>query len=135
MVLWEVTYAPIYHITVVVIDTLPPRAGVTMKSGHKQKPTALERQHLPQFAIANLPPPSFTVTDLQGTTYHFAANEFYLAPNPTTATPADIAYLYPNTIEDRNGNIITLTTGTNQIAGRFPYHRYGWATSSSGGPR
>ena len=58
--------------------------------------------------------PSFTVTDLNGTTYSFQANSGQIGVGEccNQTFPATINNVFPTKIEDRNGNIIQFTPPT-----------------------
>jgi hypothetical protein len=78
------------------------------------------------------------VTDLSGNVYSFAADSFYQLPNnwPSGGAATVTEMIAPTTIEDRNGNIITMTTNS-QTSGGLPIvdsaGRSVISASSSGG--
>jgi hypothetical protein len=81
--------------------------------------TGIQQSGQPDCASAA---PSFKVTDLNGTVYSFPANSFFVEGDrfPTAGGTPVIQFLAPTTIEDRNGNIIALTTSNNYSGGGLP---------------
>jgi YD repeat-containing protein len=66
--------------------------------------------------------PSFTVTDLDSTTYYFPGGVagFSSSANNSNPGPAISSFIFPTKIEDRNGNIINFTVPANAVAAELP---------------